>query len=85
MPDADFALLMRHLGSVGAKGRACPVCETASWRADGPFGLMVLTPDPERSTAVIVGPKVVPMVLLICNKCSYTMQFAWAEIKKNGP
>lgn len=79
MSDADRDAMISHFVATGAKvEQGCPLCAHKGWKAEGPVALMRLDGVPPDVT---VGTKAVPVLLLICTKCGYTMQFAWTFIK----
>jgi len=80
MKPEDYAVLTKHLrAKMGGRNFLCPVCGSSSWGADGPVASLKyaeLSAGPAQ-----VGGGAIPIVLLVCQTCSYTCQFAWLPIQ----
>lgn len=81
LDEEDLQLLRSHYAThAKAEAAQCPICESTTWTADGPIAAPELLVSP--TGGVMVGERAMPMVILICNTCSFVRHFSWGRIKK---
>jgi hypothetical protein len=76
----DLQRIREHLAEMGG-APTCPVCQTKSWLLTGPVSLPVAF---HGVLGALGAVDTMPMMLLVCQKCSYVLQFAWGRILAVG-
>lgn len=59
-----------------AKDLACPVCHTYQWNVTGIVDL-----DAGHLGEDDLGSIVLPVIVTVCEQCSYVRQFAWGAVR----
>jgi hypothetical protein len=83
MGKEDYDVLMKHIKAKFKDAEfieRCPACHVAGgWVAEGP--VVQLRYSLSEDNVVQTGPGGMPVAILICRNCHYTLQFAWNPIR----
>lgn len=74
--DEDFFKIAKHLDAKGMAG--CPICGAKRWSIAGPVAPHLYDP----ATKTIRDDASIPLVLVICDDCSFVRTFAWNLIRE---
>lgn len=69
---------------LGAQIRACTMCGNTAWEATeviAPFGFIPPLPSLTDQTPML-GPGVVPLVVVVCTNCFHVVLYSWIQIEK---
>lgn len=78
MTPENMAVLDRHIQKFRLP--YCPVCQNKTWDA---AGLEMGNEVNDAATSANIGGPALPVVILVCTRCFYVMQFAWLPLKNS--